>query len=339
MQSDLAIDLGSSNTRIFVENKGIQGDEPSVITVNVDEETVIAVGKEAYQMLGRTPDRKIAAYPITGGVISDFAMVEAMLKTFLKRVTRSSIGMPKAVICVPKGITEVEKAALVNLISSSGIRKVCIIEEPVAAAMGAGTDISSPHGSLIVNIGGGTTQIAVISLGGISVSRSARNAGNSMDEDIIKYIKKTYNMLIGRRTAENAKIQAGSVISGSVPGTYPIKGKCLVTGLPIKVDIDAEELVAPLRKTADLIISQIQDILVETPPELLADIYTDGLTLTGGTANLTGIADLIHEQTGLKVNTAAQPESCVIKGCGEAIKYIDSKPSKKGGINPIIERY
>ena len=169
MQSDLAIDLGTSNTRIFVENKGIQVDEPSVIAVDIENETIISVGKEAYQMLGRTSDKKLAAYPVTGGVISDFAMVEALLKTLLKRVTKSSIGMPKAVVCVPKGITEVEKSAVVNVISSSGIRKVCMIEAPVAAAIGAGIDISSPHGSLIVNIGGGTTQIAVISLGGISV--------------------------------------------------------------------------------------------------------------------------------------------------------------------------
>ena len=339
MQSDLAIDLGTSNTRIFVENKGIQVDEPSVIAVDIENETIISVGKEAYQMLGRTSDKKLAAYPVTGGVISDFAMVEALLKTLLKRVTKSSIGMPKAVVCVPKGITEVEKSAVVNVISSSGIRKVCMIEAPVAAAIGAGIDISSPHGSLIVNIGGGTTQIAVISLGGISVSKSIRYAGSSMDEDVIKYIKKTYNMLIGKRTAEQAKIKAGSVISGTVPGTYPVKGKCLVTGMPIKADIDAEELVIPLKKTADLIISQIQEILVETPPELLADIYTDGLTLTGGTANLQGIDKLIHEKTGLKVNTVSEPEKCVIKGCGEAIKYIDTKPSKNGGINPITEKY
>lgn len=339
MQSDLAIDLGTSNTRIFIQENGIEIDEPSVITVDVEEETIIAVGKDAYQMLGRTSDKKLTAYPITGGVISDFAMVEAMLKTFLRRVTKYSIGMPKAVVCIPRGITEVEKSAVVNVISSSGIRKVCIIEEPVAAAMGAGIDISSPHGSLIVNMGGGTTQIAVISLGGISVSKSVRYGGNSMDEDIIKYIKKTYNMLIGKRTAEQTKINAGSVISGIVPGTYPIKGKCLVTGMPIKADIDAEELVAPLQKTADIIISQIQDILVETPPELLSDIYTDGMMLTGGTANLRGIARFIHEKTGLKVNTVNEPEKCVIKGCGEAIKYIYSKPSKKGGINPIIEKY
>lgn len=339
MQADLAIDFGTSNTRIFVQGKGIVINEPSVITVDVQDGSVTAIGKEAYLMLGRTSPRKNVAYPMTGGVIADFEMVEALLKTFLQKVVTSKIGMPRAVVCVPNGITEVEKSAVVSVVSSAGIRKVGIIEEPIAAAMGAGIDISSPHGTLIVNAGGGTTNMAVISMGGIAVSRSIRHAGDVMDEEIIKYIKKTYNMLIGKRTAEQAKIKAGSVISGTVPGTYTIKGKCLVTGMPIQVDIDAEELVAPLRKTADLIITKIQDILLETPPELIGDIDTDGIILTGGSAHLRGLAKLIQDVTELKVTIAEDPDTCVIKGCGKAIGYLNTRFPKKGSVDPIIAKY
>lgn len=340
MGLDVAIDLGTSRTRIFLPNKGIVVDEPSVITINLDNNDIIAVGKEAYMMLGRTSSRMDAVFPLNGGVISDFGLVEAMISTMLKRVVSSKIGMPRAVACVPSEITEVEKRAVVNAIRGAGIRKVCLIEEPVAAAMGAGIDISSPHGSFVADIGGGTTDMAVISLSGIAVSRSIKQAGNVMDEEIIKYVKRKYNMLIGKRTAEEAKMKIGCVIPGIVTGKHRIKGRNLITGMPMWVDLDANEMVEPLRDTAETIVSNIQDILEETPPELIGDIYTDGIVLTGGGSQVAGIDTLIRIATELKVSIAENPSDCVVLGCGQAIKYIDLlNKSDRGGINPITDHY
>ncbi len=340
MGLDVAIDLGTSRTRIFLPNKGIVIDEPSVITVNLENNNIMAVGKEAYMMLGRTSSRMDAVFPLNGGVISDFGLVEAMISTMMKRVVSSKIGMPRAVACVPSDITEVEKRAVVNAISGAGIRKVCLIEEPVAAAMGAGIDISSPHGSFVADIGGGTTDMAVISLSGIAVSRSIKQAGNVMDEEIIKYVKRQYNMLIGKRTAEEAKMKIGCVVPGIVTGRHRIKGRNLITGMPMWVDLDASEMVEPLRETAETIVSNIQDILEETPPELIGDIYTDGIVLTGGGSQVAGIDTLIRIATELKVTIAENPSDCVVLGCGQAIKYIDllNKPDR-GGINPITDHY
>ncbi len=340
MGLDVAIDLGTSRTRIFLPNKGIVIDEPSVITVNLENNNIMAVGKEAYMMLGRTSSRMDAVFPLNGGVISDFGLVEAMISTMMKRVVSSKIGMPRAVACVPSDITEVEKRAVVNAISGAGIRKVCLIEEPVAAAMGAGIDISSPHGSFVADIGGGTTDMAVISLSGIAVSRSIKQAGNVMDEEIIKYVKRQYNMLIGKRTAEEAKMKIGCVVPGIITGRHRIKGRNLITGMPMWVDLDASEMVEPLRETAETIVSNIQDILEETPPELIGDIYTDGIVLTGGGSQVAGIDTLIRIATELKVTIAENPSDCVVLGCGQAIKYIDllNKPDR-GGINPITDHY
>lgn len=340
MGMDVAIDLGTSRTRIFLPNKGIVVDEPSVITINLENENILAVGQQAYMMLGRTSSRMDAVFPLSGGVISDFGLVEAMISIMLKGVVSSRIGMPRAVACVPSDITEVEKRAVVNAISGAGIRKVCLIEEPVAAAMGAGIDISSPHGTFVADIGGGTTDMAVISLSGIAVSRSIKQAGNAMDEEIIKYVKRRYNMLIGKRTAEEAKMKIGCVVPGIISGKHRIKGRNLITGMPMWVDLDASEMVEPLRETAEIIVRNIQDILEETPPELIGDVYTDGIILTGGGALVSGIDTLIRIATELKVTVAQEPASCVVLGCGQAIKYIDrlNKPDR-GGINPITDHY
>ena len=340
MAVDVAIDLGTSRTRIFLPNKGIVVDEPSVITIDLENEGIMAVGQEAYRMIGRTSTRMDAVYPLSGGVISDFGLVEAMISTMLRGVVSARIGMPRAVACVPSDITEVEKRAVVNAISGAGIRRVCLIEEPVAAAMGADIDISSPHGSFVVDIGGGTTDMAVISLSGIAVSRSIKQAGNSMDEEIIKYVKRRYSLLIGKRTAEEAKMAIGCVLPGVINGRFRVKGRNLITGMPSFVDLNAAEMAEPLHETAAAIVAQIQDILEETPPELIGDIYTDGIVLTGGGAQLAGIDRIISQATDLKVRVAPDPSSCVVLGCGKAIKYIDrlNKPDR-GGINPISDQY
>ena len=339
MGADIAIDLGTSRTRIYLENKGIMVDEPSVITVNHENDSIVAVGEEAYRMLGRTSERFSAIYPLSGGVISDLGLVEAMISTFLTRVTSARIGMPRAVACVPGEITEVEKRAVVNAISCCGIRRVCLIEEPVAAAIGAGIDISSPHGAFVADIGGGTTDMAVISLSGIAVSRSVKHAGNIMDDEINKYVKRRYNMLIGKRMAEDAKKAIGCVVKGAAIGKYRIKGKSIVTGMPAWADMDAEEMIEPLRETADIIVGHIQDVLEETPPELIGDIHSDGITLTGGASQIAGLDKLISAATDLKVRIAENPADCVVNGCGDSLKYIDIIRRNDSMVSPITDRF
>lgn len=339
MGVDVAIDLGTSRTRIFLQNKGIVIDQPSVITINLENDSVIAVGQQAYVMLGRTSARMDAIYPLNGGVISDLELAEEMISLMLHSVVSSKIGMPRAIASVPGEITEVEKRAVVNSISGAGIRRVCLIEDPVAAAIGAGIDIESPHGSFVVDIGGGTTDMAVISLGGISVSRTIKHAGNAMDDEIIKYVRNKYNMLIGKRTAEEAKIKIGCVVPGVIQGVHRIKGRNLVTGMPCWVDLEAEEMAEPLAEPAQVIVEQIQDILEETPPELTGDIYSDGIVLTGGGSQLAGFDVLIQRATNLKVRIADDPSTCVVRGCGEAIKYIDRLNKSDGGVNPITDQY
>lgn len=339
MRSDIAIDLGTSRIRIFAQNKGLIIDEPSVITVDLETDAIIAVGQQAYEMVGKTSDRLLAAFPLSGGVITDFGLVEAMISTMLRNVVSSGIGMPRAVACVPGEITEVEKRAVVNAISSSGIRKVCLIEEPVAAAIGAGVDIENAHGTFVADLGAGTCDMAVITLGGVAVSRSIKLAGNNMDENIMKYIKKEYNMLVGKNTAEKAKINTGCVIKGSRNSTYRVKGRNLVTGLPSWVDLHSEETIEPLLEIAEAIVHAVQDVLEETPPELTGDIYSDGMILTGGTAQIPGLAQLISNATKLKVRVAEDPAGCVVRGCGAALKYIDINSKNPNTVNPITDRY
>lgn len=340
MSLDIAIDLGTSRTRIFLGNKGIVLDEPSVITVNLENDDIIAVGEAAYPMLGRTSERLSASYPLVGGVISDLGLVEAMIGVFLKRVVSTRIGMPRVVACVPGEITEVEKRAVVNAISNAGIRKVCLIEETVAAAMGAGLDIYSPHGSLVVDVGGGTTDMAVISLSGIAVSRSIKLAGNKMDEEIIKFVKKNYNILIGKRTAEQMKIAIGCVAPGIIDASYRLKGRNAVTGMPMAVEVTAEAISYALQDVANGIVHEIENMLEETPPELIGDIHSDGMVLTGGCAQIPGLAELIRQTTKLRVEVAEDSSTCVIRGCGKALKYIDALgKNDRGGMNPISDVY
>ncbi len=339
MGADIAIDLGTSRTRIYLQNKGIMVDEPSVITINHENDSIVAVGEEAYRMLGRTSSRFSAIYPLSGGVISDLGLVEAMISTLLKCVISARIGMPRAVACVPGEITEVEKRAVVNAISCCGIRRVCLIEEPVAAAIGAGVDIASPHGSFVVDIGGGTTDMAVISLSGIAVSRSVKQAGNIMDDEIIKYVKRRYNMLIGKRMAEDAKKAIGCVVKGAAIGKYRIKGRSIVTGLPAWADMDAEEMIEPLRETADIIVGHVQDVLEETPPELIGDIHSDGIIMTGGASQIAGFDKLISAGTDLRVRVADNPSECVVNGCGDSLRYIDMLRRNESVVSPITDRY
>lgn len=340
MGVDIAIDLGTSNTRIYLANKGKFIDEPSVVTINLDNDDIIAVGRDAYNMMGRTSQRLSSIEPIVGGVISDFYLVENMLKIQLGKANIGRIIKPRVVACVPGEITDVEKRAVVNSILSIGVRNVSLIEASKAAAIGAGLDIRSPHGRFILDIGGGTTDMAVISLGDISVSRSMKIAGNSFDEEIIKYARRKYNLVIGRVTAETAKLEVGAVFKPDTEKKFILKGRNTVTGLPQAVEITNTELFPVLGEVAASVTGAIQDVLEGTPPELVGDIYRDGIVMTGGGALLYGMDKLIREQLKIDVHIAENPSDCVINGCGFALKYIgQGEVDENGAVNPLSMPY
>lgn len=337
---DIAVDLGSDRTRVFIENKGIVLDEASVVAFDVDTYDIVGVGNEAYKMIGKTPAGIRAMHPIDGGVISRSELVEDMVSILIKEVSPSKVTMPRVVASIPSEVTEVEKRAVVNAVSSIGVRKVYLIEAPKAAAMGCSLDITSPHGILIADVGSGTADIAVLSLGGISVSKCIKSAGCAMDEEIVKYIRKEHNLIIGTNMAEACKIAVGCVKIPKEPKLFRVKGRDAVSGLPKFIDVGYAEIKPVIEDIALNIIRAIKDVLEQTPPELVGDIYTDGIILTGGLAKLTGFARLLSESTKLKVRVHKAAADCVINGCGKAIEYIDH-PEKiqPGAVNPLIEAF
>src|SRR5436190_12721906 len=326
--NDLAIDLGTANTLTFVRGKGIVSNEPSVVAVQRSgngTKKVLAVGKEAKEMLGRTPGNIVAVRPMKDGVIADFEVTEAMLRHFIKRVhNRSTLVKPRIIIGVPSGITEVEKRAVRDSALAAGAREVYLIEEPMAAAIGAGLPITEPSGNMIVDIGGGTTEVAVISLAGIVYSKSVRVAGDKMDEAIIQYLKRKYNLLIGERTAEQIKIQIGSAYPNGEIKTMEIKGRDLVAGVPRIMVINSEEVRESIAEPVLAIVDAVKVALERTPPELAADIVDKGIVLAGGGALLSQIDVLLREETGLPVTIAEDPLSCVVYGTGKALDQLDS---------------
>lgn len=337
---DIAIDLGSDRTRVFLENKGIVLDEASVVTYDVDSGEIYAVGNDAYKMIGKTPAGIKAMHPLDSGVISHSELVEDMVSILLKEVCTAKIVMPRVVASIPCDVTEVEKRAVVNAVSSFGVRKVYLIESPKAAALGCGLDISSPHGVLIADIGSGTADIAVISLGGISVSKSVKHAGCAIDEEIVKYIRKKYNLIIGTNMAEACKKEVGCVKIPIEQKTFKVKGRDAVNGLPRFVEVGYSDMKPVVKEIADDIVNAIKDLLEKTPPELIGDIHSDGIILTGGLAKLTGLAKMISETTKLKVRVHKEASDCVIMGCGKAIKYInDCENPRKNSISPFLEAY
>ena len=337
---DIAVDLGSDRTRVFIENKGIVLDEASVVAFDVDTYDIVGVGNEAYKMIGKTPASIRAMHPIDDGVISRSELVEDMVSILIKEVSPSKVTMPRVVASIPSEVTEVEKRAVVNAVSSIGVRKVYLIEAPKAAAMGCSLDITSPHGILIADVGSGTADIAVLSLGGISVSKCIKSAGCAMDEEIVKYIRKEHNLIIGTNMAEACKKAVGCVKIPKEPKLFRVKGRDAVSGLPKFIDVGYAEIKPVIEDIALNIIRAIKDVLEQTPPELVGDIYTDGIILTGGLAKLTGFARLLSESTKLKVRVHKAAADCVINGCGKAIEYIDH-PEKiqPGAVNPLIEAF
>ena len=338
---DIAIDLGSDRIRVYIEGKGKVLDEASVITYDVDTNEVFAVGDDAYKMIGKTPYGIRAAHPLDSGVIAQSELVESMVSILLKDVCPVKVVMPRVVTAVPCELTEVEKRAVVNAVSSFGARKVYLIESPKAAALGCGIDITSPHGVFIADIGSGTADIAVLSLGGASVSKSVKHAGSAMDEEIVKHIRKKYNLIIGTNMAEAAKKAVGSVLAPKEPAVFRLKGRDAVSGMPRYVDINYEDIKPAIEEIAQEIVTAIRDVLEKTPPELISDIYSDGIILTGGLAKLSGFAKLISEATKLKVRVHKYSSDCVIMGCGKAIKFIDSAENSKNqnGISTLLAAY
>ncbi|MGN1298614.1 MAG: rod shape-determining protein [Candidatus Scatovivens sp.] len=321
---DIGIDLGTATVIAYVKGKGIVLREPSVVAVNNATKEVLAVGHEARRMLGRTPGNIVATRPLRDGVISDYTVTEKMLKYFISKIGGRFLFAPRIMICIPSQVTEVEKKAVIDAASNAGARKVYLIEEPIAAAIGAGIDISKPCGNMIVDIGGGTTDIAVISLGGSVVSTSIKVAGDKFDEYIIKYIKRRHNVIIGDRTAEELKINIGCVYPKFQDMEMDIRGRDLSTGLPKTITIYSSEMMEALEEPAMMIIDAVHSVLEKTPPELAADISDKGIYMTGGGCLIDGLDKLLQEKTGINVMIAEDAVSCVALGTGKALDNLDS---------------
>jgi rod shape-determining protein MreB and related proteins len=323
--NDMGIDLGTANTLVYVKGQGIVLREPSVVAIDRETRRVLAIGAEAKRMLGRTPASIVAVRPLKNGVIADFEVTQEMIKYFIRKVhNRRSLLHPRVVIGIPSGITEVERRAVQESAEQAGARQVYLIEEPMAAAIGADLPISEPHGNFIVDIGGGTTEAAVISLGGLVVSKSLDIAGDEMDEAVMMHFRRKYNLLIGETTAEEVKIQIGSVFPLKEEKTLEVKGRDQATGLPKTVLITSEEVRQALMEPVQLILDVIKNTLEETPAELAADLVDRGIMLAGGGSLLRGLPDLIRQETELPVHRAADPLSCVALGTGKFLEELDN---------------
>lgn len=322
--SDLGIDLGTATVLVYVKGKGVVLKEPSVVAINKNNNKVLAVGEEARRMIGRTPGNIVAVRPLKDGVISDYDVTEKMLKAFIKKALgKRRVIAPRVMICIPSEATEVEKRAVIDAAMNSGAKKVNLIEEPLAAAIGAGLDITKPDGHMIIDIGGGTTDIAVISLGGIVIRQSIKVAGDKFDEAITRYVRMKYKLIIGEKTSEDLKVSVGSVFKGSRNISTTIKGRNLIAGLPGEVIISTEELREALMEPVSMIVESVKSVLEKTPPELAADIIEKGILMTGGGSLIDGLDKLIEENTGINVSIASNTVEAVAMGTGEVLKYAD----------------
>ncbi|MCQ2551490.1 MAG: rod shape-determining protein MreB [Clostridia bacterium] len=323
--NEVGIDLGTANVLVNIKGKGIVLDEPSVVAINKDTGDILAVGEEARKMLGRTPGNIVAVRPLRDGVVSDYDITERMLKYFIKKSCGSSrFFKPRIMVCVPSGVTEVEKRAVREAAVEAGGKDVFLMEEPVAAAIGAGLDIAKPEGTMVIDIGGGTTDIAVISLGGIVTSNSVKVAGDKFDDAIIRYMRRVHKLYVGERTAEELKVQIGTAYPRPEMAQAECKGRDLVTGLPKTVVVTSEEMMEALEEPLQSITNAVHAVLEATPPELGADISTTGITITGGGALLNGIDKLIESKTGIKVIIADDPKTCVAIGSGKALNELEA---------------
>lgn len=334
---DIGIDLGTANIMMTLGNKGIVLNEPSVVAFNKRSNQVVAVGDEAYDMIGRTPEYIVAIRPLEHGVISDDVMTQSMIREFIIKVSGKQLFKPRIIICVPSFITEVESRAVVEAAMSAGSRKVYLIEEPIAAMLGAGIDISQPVGNMVVDIGGGTTDVAVVSLSGIVVSKSIKVGGNKIDQSIIRYVTNKYKVLIGDKTAEEAKKKLTNLFEPSENETLEIKGRNLLTGLPERVTITQTDIYEAIYDNAYQIVLAVKEVLEETSPELVGDIYTNGIILTGGGAFLKGLDEVLTREIGVKAFVADDPLSCVAKGTALAFHQLDQL--REGFENVSVYKY
>ena len=324
MSKDIGIDLGTASVLVFIRGKGIVLNEPSVVAMDKSTGKLLKVGMEAQEMLGRTPGNIIAIRPLREGVISDYDMTERMLREFIHKVAGVSVFKPRVIICVPSGITEVEERAVIDAGISAGARKVYLIEEPVAAAIGAGIDIAKPDGHMVVDIGGGTADIAVISLGGVVESASIKIAGDQLNEAVVKYMRRKHNLLVGERTAEEMKKQIGCVFPKEEEETLDVKGRCLLTGLPKVVAVSSTEMMDAFEEPVERIMEAIHSVLERTPPELVADISTNGIVMTGGGSLVAGFDKLVTARTGIHTMIAEDAISCVALGTGKSLETLNS---------------
>lgn len=330
--TDLGIDLGTATVLVYAKGKGVILKEPSVVAINKNNNKVLAVGEEARRMIGRTPGNIVAVRPLRDGVISDYDITEKMIKAFIKKACgKSKMTTPKVMVCVPSQATEVEKRAVMDAARNSGAKRVHLIEEPLAAAIGSGLDITKPNGSMVVDIGGGTTDIAVISLGGVVVRASIKVAGDKFDEAIIKYVRTKYKVMIGEKTAEDLKLAVGSAFKGSRNLITTMKGRNLVTGLPDQLEVNTEEIREALLESVTLIVDCVKAVLERTPPELAADIIEKGIIMTGGGSLLDGLDKLIEAETGVEVRVANNSVEAVAEGIGQVLGYLDKLDSSLEG--------
>ncbi len=336
MTKDIGIDLGTASVLVYVKGKGIVVTEPSVVAIDTNTDRILKVGREAQQMLGRTPGNIMAIRPLRDGVISQYDVTLKMLQHFIRRACGSVLLKPRVIICVPSGITEVEERAVVDAATQAGARQTFLIEEPVAAAIGAGIDISMPNGNMVVDIGGGTTDIAVISLGGVVVSDSIKVAGDKFDEAIIRYVRRKHNVLIGERTAEQIKVKVGCAWQREEPRMIEVKGRCLAQGLPRVVRISSLEMPDALEEPITAIVESVCSVIERTPPELIGDILHNGIVMTGGGSLLYGLDKLISNVTGINARVANKPVACVAIGTGKALDHISVIP--EGAINISRQR-
>ena len=313
---NIGIDLGTANTIVYLEDEGIVTREPSVVAKNIVTEEIIAVGKSAFEMIGRTPENIVALRPMKDGVIADYNTTTAMLKYFIQSIVGRSFFKPVGIICVPSGITDVEKRAVLDATKYAGAKEAYVVEEPFAAAVGAGLPVTDPTGSMIVDIGGGTTDVATISLGGIVNSRSIRVGGDELNESIVQHVRKTYNLLIGERTAEELKIMLGSASIEKAQGSMQVRGRDMVTGLPRVVEVPAKEIAVAMSEIIHQILDAVKDVLEQTPPEISADVIDHGIVLTGGGAMLRHLAEMISKETQVPAFVANDPLDCVALGTG-----------------------
>jgi rod shape-determining protein MreB len=325
MSMDVGVDLGTANVLVYIKGKGIVLREPSVVAIDRDNNRILAIGEEARRMIGRTPGNIIAIRPLREGVIADYDTTASMLRHFIQKVAgKSMFFKPRIMICIPSGVTTVEKRAVLEAAMQAGARKAYLIEEPLAAALGAGVVISDPCGSMVVDIGGGTTDVAVLSLGGIVVSESLRIGGDKFDEALVRYVKKEYNILIGERTAEEIKVKIGTAFYGGREETLEIRGRDLLSGLPKTMRITSSETREALAEPVSLIVQRVKSVLENTPPELSSDIMEHGIVMTGGGSLLDGLDRLIQEESGIPTYLADDPLSCVALGTGKALDSLDS---------------